>query len=125
VECAELQQEAIRRSRCCGSVDSVDMIANMKASLSWDERIQLTETLMAEILIWSVPQPVRGSAHRFKYSLALISYGVCVMRYDNEAGKGDHKHLGERQFAYMFSTIKALQEDFWSDVAEFQKEGRR
>jgi hypothetical protein len=97
----------------------------MKASLLWDERIQLTETLMVEIVIWSVPRPVRASVHRFKYSLALISFGVCVMRYDNEAGKGDHKHLGEREFAYAFSTIEALQKDFWSDVADFQREGQR
>jgi len=39
-----------------------------------------------------------------------------VLRYDNEAGKGDHRHLGERQEAYSFTTYDALLTDFWNDV---------
>lgn len=27
-----------------------------------------------------------------KYSLARVADGACVLRYDNEAGKGDHRH---------------------------------
>jgi hypothetical protein len=47
-----------------------------------------------EVVIRRVPVPVTGSLHRFKYRLALVSEGLCVMRYDDEAGKEDHKHLG-------------------------------
>lgn len=50
-----------------------------------------------ELVIWRVPDPVRGSAHGLEYRLALVVDGVCVLRYDNEAGKGDHKHVGERE----------------------------
>ena len=42
--------------------------------------------------------------------------GNCVLRYDNEAGKGDHKHIGEDEIPYIFTTPKALLEDFWNDV---------
>ena len=49
------------------------------------------------MVVWEVPKPKRGSAHSFKYRLALISDGVCMLRYDNEAGKGDHKHIGRRE----------------------------
>ncbi|EGG79231.1 hypothetical protein SXCC_00087 [Gluconacetobacter sp. SXCC-1] len=35
-----------------------------------------------EIVVWHVPVPVRGSAHRFKYRLAFVADGACVIRYD-------------------------------------------
>jgi hypothetical protein len=66
-----------------------------------------------------LPDPVRGSAHLYKYRLALIVDDVCVLRYDNEAGKGDHKHLGNRQLAYDFRSVDDLQIDFWKDVEEW------
>ena len=50
-----------------------------------------------EIVIWRVPQPARSSTHPYKYRLAYIANQRCVLRFDNEAGKGDHKHVGERQ----------------------------
>jgi hypothetical protein len=53
--------------------------------------------MFVEIVIWSVPRKLPGSAHPFKYRLALMSGGSCVLRYDNESGKGDHKHVGKRE----------------------------
>jgi hypothetical protein len=41
---------------------------------------------------------------------------VCVLRYDNEAGKGDHKHMGEVETAYVFESPNRLLADFWCDV---------
>ncbi len=38
------------------------------------------------------------------------------MRYDNEAGKGDHKHIGEIETNYAFTGLGQLQTDFWDDV---------
>lgn len=71
-------------------------------------------------MIWRVPARLRASDHDFKYSLALISYGRCVLRYDNEAGKGDHKHAGDEQVPYRFNGIEQLQLDFWDDVARWR-----
>ena len=88
----------------------------MKAELLLRERKALSETAFIEIVIWRVPKPVRGSDHDFKYSLALVSQGVCVLRYDNEAGKGDHKHVDGREAAYRFIDLETLQADFWADV---------
>ena len=45
---------------------------------------------------------MRGSIHRFKYRLALVADSVCVLRYDNEAGKGDHRHIGRVEKLYKF-----------------------
>lgn len=63
-----------------------------------------------------MPDRVRGSGHGYKYRLALVADGVCLLRYDNEAGKGDHKHVGEREVPYCFTDLATLQVDFWKDV---------
>jgi hypothetical protein len=94
----------------------------MEAELLFRKREGLSETAFVELVIWRVPDPVRGSAHGFKYRLALVADGVCVLRYDNEAAKGDHKHVGEREVAYHFTDLATLQADFWKDVAEWRTE---
>ncbi len=93
----------------------------MKASLVLRERFDLTDYTFVEIVIWSVPRKLPGSAHPFKYRLALMSGGSCVLRYDNESGKGDHKHVGKRESLYEFSDIDTLQVDFWTDVDTWLK----
>lgn len=88
----------------------------MKAELLLRERQGLTETAFVEIVSWRVPQPVPASGHDFKYSLALVAAGVCILRYGNEAGKGDHKHIADHEVAYRFIDLVTLQADFWNDV---------
>jgi hypothetical protein len=61
---------------------------------------------------------VPGSRHSFKYRLALVIDEVCVLRYDNESGKGDHKHLGADEVVYRFTALDQLVDDFWADVAQ-------
>lgn len=87
-----------------------------------NERHQLTANSFAELRIWRVSQPVRGSSHDLKYALAYVVAGVCVLRYDNEAGKGDHRHIGATQTAYAFSTAARLLADFWNDLDEWRPE---
>ena len=88
----------------------------MRAELLLQERHQIAEAAFATLRIWRVAAPVRGSRHDLKYSLAYVVSGVCVLRYDNEAGKGDHRHLGSLETPYAFSTPEALLADFWNDV---------
>jgi len=88
----------------------------VKAELLLRERQGLTETAFVEIVSWRVPQPVPASGHDFKYSLALVAAGVCILRYGNEAGKGDHKHIADHEVAYRFIDLVTLQADFWNDV---------
>ena len=83
------------------------------------ESLDLTDRVTAEMVIWIVPQPVKGSTHRYKYRLALIVDDICVLRYDNEAGKGDHRHVGPREFAYDFRDVEQLKVDFWTEVDEW------
>ena len=69
-----------------------------------------------EGVIWEVPQPVLPSEHRIKYRLAYVAEGVRVVGYDNERGKGDHKHVGKRELKYRFTDIDTLVHDFLRDV---------
>jgi hypothetical protein len=96
--------------------------SNVKAEVLLFERQLLGADAFAELRIWRIPTPVRGSAHQFKYALAYIVSGECVLRYDNEAGKGDHKHLGTAEAAYHFTTPARLLADFWSDVDQWRPE---
>jgi Family of unknown function (DUF6516) len=92
-------------------------LSNTKAELLLKERVVLGPAAFAELVVWRVPKSVRGSSHDFKYRLALVVNRVCVMRYDNEAGKGDHRHVirgGEQP--YQFIDVDRLLEDFWRDV---------
>ena len=88
----------------------------MKAVLVIRERYDLDEASFVELVVWLLPQPLLGSTHRYKYRLALVCDGVCAMRYDNEAGKGDHKHLENVEVDYVFAGIDRLEADFWADV---------
>lgn len=89
-----------------------------KVELLKKERIKPGDDAFADVLIWNVPAPVRASTHRFKYALAYVVAGRCVLRYDNEAGKGDHKHVDDVETAYAFTTMEQLIDDFWADVAQ-------
>ena len=88
----------------------------MDARLLLNERHALSETAFVELVVWHLPLPLLGSCHNFKYWLALVVSGSCVLRYDNESGKGDHKHVGQNENPYSFTTPKALLDDFWKDV---------
>lgn len=91
----------------------------MPAVALHDIRRSLTDDAFVELKVWEVPEPVRGSDHLYKYRLVLVVNGRCVLRYDNEAGKGDHKHLGvdEREMPYVFVSLRQLLDDFFADVS--------
>jgi hypothetical protein len=88
----------------------------MDAKLLLNERHTISDSSFVEMVVWQLSSPVSGSSHAFKYRLALVVKGICVLRYDNEAGKGDHKHKGEEETAYTFTSPHALLSDFWHDV---------
>jgi hypothetical protein len=87
-------------------------------------RIVYSETAFAELALWELPQPLPGSAHRYKYRLAYVVDGQCVLRYDNETGKGDHRHRGGKERPYAFSSPERLIADFEHDIARWNDEDR-
>jgi predicted transcriptional regulator len=61
----------------------------MKAKLMLDERHIIADDAFVELVVWQLSSPLPGSRHTYKYRLAFVVRGACVLRYDNEPGKGD------------------------------------
>lgn len=97
----------------------------MKAIELIRRRVVVAEDAFVEIAVWRVPHPVPPSTHNFKYRLAYVVAGECVLRYDNERSKGDHRHFGTRESAYAFTTPDQLMADFNADIARWNHENGR
>jgi hypothetical protein len=50
-----------------------------------------------EMVVWHLPAPVPPSPHSYKYRLVYVVAGKRVIGFDNERGKGDHVHRGDRE----------------------------
>lgn len=93
----------------------------MKAQLLQRSRTEIGESAFYEIVVLHVPSPIPGSSHRFKYRLALVLNGECVLRYDNERGKGDHRHIQGSEEPIVFISLSALLADFKAQVERILK----
>jgi hypothetical protein len=72
----------------------------------------MTDGAIAEMVLWRVPKPVPSSRHDLKYSLFYGRSGEREVCYDNERGKGDHRHFKNVETAYTFSTVEKSMADF-------------
>ena len=80
---------------------------------------------MIEMVIWQVPKTTPDRPHGIKYRLYYGSAdGKCIVRYDNELGKGDHRHYGEREAVYRFANVETLMSDFLADVVRARRSVR-
>ena len=93
---------------------------NNRADLLYREKRRHAGGII-EMIIWRVPEPVPPSEHPFKYRLVYVREGRRVIGYDNERGRGDHKHIGDTELPYAYSDEQKLIEDFWRDVEEATK----
>ncbi len=100
------------------------IVSNMRAVQLVRMRIIYSPSAFAELALWRVPQPVAGSQHGFKYRLVYVVEGACRVRYDNETEKGDHRHVGDKESAYTFTTPEQLMADFQRDVTRWDNENR-
>lgn len=71
--------------------------------------------VIIEMVIWQLPEVSAQRAHGLKYRFFCGTANEWLVRYDNETGKGDHRHYGEREEAYDFQSIEQLVEDFRRD----------
>ncbi len=96
--------------------DTPLLAPEMKAELLFHQRIDYDEGAIVEMVLWRVPSPVSASVHGLKYSLFYGRPSVREVGYDNERGKGDHRHFQGAETAYVFTSVEQLVADFWSDV---------
>ncbi|MBA3477489.1 MAG: hypothetical protein H0T52_03675 [Lautropia sp.] len=97
----------------------------MRATALIRRRVVLAADAFVEIVVWRLHQPLPSSSHEFKYRLAYVVESECVLRYDNELGKGDHRHFGTEETSYTFSTPDQLMADFNADVMRWNSEHGR
>jgi hypothetical protein len=92
-------------------------MAVVKAVLIYRDKAVLEDGLIVDMKIWRLPARTTERPHALKYSLFLGKAGDRIVAYDNERGKGDHRHYRGREEAYGFTTVEALIADFLADVA--------
>ena len=72
----------------------------------------------------AIAKALAGRSIAYKYRLAYVVRGLCVLRYDNEAGKGDHRHFAGTEKPYPFSDVGQLIADFQRDIERWNNETR-
>jgi hypothetical protein len=92
-------------------------MAQTKAERVFFDKTEFDDGMIREIVVWRLPEPVPPSVHLFKYRLFYGRAGERVIGYDNERGKGDHRHVGPVEEPYTFAGWEKLIEDFVADVA--------
>ena len=96
-----------------------------KATLILHRNRYFDDGAISEMKLWAVPGAVLGSDHRLKYSLYYGRNGERLVGYDNERGKGDHRHYQGREEPYIFTTPERLISDFLDDVRQLRRRSLR
>ena len=86
------------------------------------ERTVFADGSVVEMVVWRVPRPVPPSRHSFKYRLVYIVAGKRMLGYDNERGKGDHRHIFGAEESIEFFSIDDLLKRFVAEVEAMRSE---
>ena len=94
----------------------------MPARLIYHEKYVYIHGSFREMVLWQLPGKTAQNPHGLKYRLFFgLADGSCVVRYDNETGKGDHKHSGNRQELYPFKDVETLVADFLENIEKTRR----
>jgi hypothetical protein len=88
----------------------------MKARLVQKSHDEFAGDILVETVVWELPEATKERPHRIKYRLYCGRGGRCLVRYDNETGKGDHRHYETGEEPYLFTSLAKLVDDFLTDV---------
>jgi hypothetical protein len=83
------------------------------------EKMARKDGTVIELVIWKLAEATPDRPHGIKYRLYYGRGAKCLVRYDNESGKGDHRHILGREEPYEFVSVSKLRRDFESDIAEY------
>jgi hypothetical protein len=89
----------------------------MSAKALFNTKHVSADGMIIQIRIWELPSPNVERPQGLKYSLFYGRPGERIIGYDNEAGKGDHRHFRGREEVYEFVSLERLIDDFEADVA--------
>ena len=94
----------------------------VSATLIYRDRTSWPDGYVIEMKIWRLPKANDERPHGLKYSLYFGKDGQRIVGYDNERGKGDHRHVRGLEEAYLFVGVDQLVADFLADVAREREE---
>ena len=94
----------------------------MKAKLLFRDKVIFSDGAILEMVLWQLPEKTLDQPHGFKYRLHYGLPGKTLVRYDNEKGKGDHRHIEDIEEPYDFKDVETLQSDFIMDVEAIRGE---
>lgn len=92
----------------------------MKAVRLFHDKVRTPDGYIVEMSIWQLPRNDPERRHGLKYSLFFGRAGQRLVGYDNERGKGDHRHLLGRETRYQFVSVERLITGFLHDVRAVQ-----
>lgn len=95
----------------------------MRARKLLDKKARFDDGGIREMVIWALPEPEADRPHGLKYRLYYGKGGKRLVGYDNERGKGDHRHIRGKEYPYTFVTVEQLVSDFMSDIEEVRRGG--
>ena len=94
----------------------------MRAKLIYHEKFIYADGAIREMVLWKLPNKTSDRPHGLKYRLYYgLSDGTCIVRYDNESGKGNHKHIKGKEKSYQFKDVETLVADFLAEIENARK----
>lgn len=97
-------------------------VGNAQPILSY--RRDLPNGDIIQVVVWLLSEPLPGSPHLYKYRLHYqAADGSDCIRYDNERGKGDHRHIAGAEEPYLFESVEKLARDFYEAINLARSEG--
>jgi hypothetical protein len=94
----------------------------MQAKLIYREKYFYADGAMREMVLWQLPEKTAKSPHGLKYRLYYgLADGTCIVRYDNETGKGEHRHKREQEEPYQFKDVETLVAGFLKDIQKARR----
>jgi len=90
-----------------------------RGTLLFHEKVVRADGTIIELIIWRLPRATPDRSHGLKYRLYCGRSGKCIVRYDNESGKDDHRHVEGREEPYRFISVAKLRHDFETDIRNY------
>ena len=78
----------------------------MKATRIFYDRAEFPDGAIVEMTIWRVPTMLWEAGMHLSTALFYGHQGERIIGYDNERGKGDHRHVEGNEEPYAFSTVE-------------------
>ena len=92
----------------------------MKVELLFRDKYIYRDGAIREMVIWRLPDSDPDHPHGLKYRLFYGYPGESLVRYDNERGKGDHRHYGEKEETFTWVSVQQLMAEFQADIEKLR-----